>query len=466
MAGQLATSASYASVIHTSQNALNQKVAKVVCMTHSHSHGPLELSQQRLRKIRIFLTAVVAPLALATVLGMLLLWPSSGNSVVGSIDPYASGTSTASARVIGFDLDKCAPVGGIPEAPVPQAGENNRAFELGNLCAEILDGKSAGLVVLLQIPPEKFPIISEGDTLTVLRTETGDSGGVIHAYWDIQRTSPLWILLTLYLVMVVVVARLRGLAAIAGLTASILVLVYFVMPALMVGKPALLVTLCGVSAMLFASVYFAHGISIRTTTALLGTFGGMALTVVMALWQVQSVHLSGAASEEGRLIFGYLPEVSLQALLVCGIVIAALGALNDVTITQASTVWELHAANPQMSQMQIFAHAMRVGRDHIASTVYTLAFAYSGTALPALLLAMMIDRPLYEIAVTEEIAEEIVRTLIASIGLIISIPLTTLIAAVLVKVTQTRQDTAERNTPHSHGGLNEAPSEAGKILGA
>lgn len=419
-------------------------------MTHSHSHGPLELPQQKLQRIRIILTALVLPLATATIVGMLLLWPPSNNTVVGSITPFAPGTTTANARVTSLKIQDCQPVTDATNPPSasnskvnqPAANEtlaNNRAFEVGIACVEILDGQSTGLTVPIQIPPEKYPIIKPGDTLTILRTETAESPTPIHAYWDIARTNPLLILLGVYLLMVVAVARTRGLAAIAGLTASILVLVYFVMPALMVGKPALLVTLSGVSAMLFASVYFAHGVSIRTTTALLGTFGGMALTVVLALWQVQAVHLSGAASEEGRLIFGYLPGVSLQALLVCGIVIAALGALNDVTITQASTVWELHAANPQMTQWQVFSHAMRVGRDHIASTVYTLAFAYSGTALPALLLAMMIDRPLYQIAVTAEIAEEIVRTLIASIGLIVSIPLTTLIAAGLVKFTQQKR---------------------------
>ncbi|MCS4485034.1 YibE/F family protein [Gleimia sp. 6138-11-ORH1] len=414
-------------------------------MTHSHQHGAIDLPQQHLRRIRVILTALVVPLAVLTLIGMVWLWPSSENSPVGSIPPFSEGTTVTKAKVTSLDVDNCQldsagnPSTEQPTLPGYTTIPNSDRLVPSALCAQILEGPSNGLEVQLQVAPEKFSAISVGDTITVLRTETGGTQGVIHVFWDMERTSPLLILFGIYLILVVVVARLRGLAAIAGLTASILILVYFVMPALMEGKSALLVTLSGVSAMLFASVYFAHGISIRTTTALLGTFGGMALTVFLAFWQVDAVHLSGGSTEESRLIFGFLPEVSLQSLLICGIVIAALGALNDVTITQASTVWELHAANPLMGKTKLFSHAMRVGRDHIASTVYTLAFAYAGTALPALLLALMVNRPLLEIAVTAEIAEEIVRTLIASIGLIISIPLTTFIGALLVVFTQGHQ---------------------------
>lgn len=435
------------------KRAKKSKVAKVICMSHSHHFGALELPVYRLRRIRFWLTVLVVPVAVVTLLGMYMLWPSSENSPVRSLPAFAPGTTLTSGRVISLDSQTCpAALGALETDPnQPQVtgdGQpvNTSRLQQLSICVVIEGGESNGLEVALQVPPEKFASISVGDAVTVLRTDTGTTAGVIYAFWDVERTSPLLVLLVIYLILVVSVARLRGVAAIAGLSASILVLVYFVMPALMEGRPPLLVTLCGVSAMLFASVYFAHGVSIRTTTALLGTFGGMVLTVGLALWQVQATHLSGASSDESRLIFGFLPEVSLQSLLVCGIVIAALGALNDVTITQASTVWELHAANPFMSKTQLFARAMRVGRDHIASTVYTLAFAYSGTALPTLLLAMMIDRPIYQIAVTAEIAEEIVRTLLASIGLIASIPLTTLIGAILV--TLTSSPPSERNTPN------------------
>lgn len=424
-------------------------------MNHSHSHEPLLLPAKRVKRIRLWLVTLVAPLAVMTLLGIYALWPSSENSPVASIPAFADGTTLTRAHVTSLQPQDCPAAVGmrVDDPPQPKVAGYEQPYDTNRLqqaalCAVIEGGESNGLEVVLQIPPEKFAGISVGDSVTVLRTDTGGTAGVVFSFWDLERTTPLLVLLALYLILVIAVARVRGLAAIAGLVASILVLVYFVMPALMEGQPPLLVTLCGVSAMLFASVYFAHGISIRTTTALLGTFAGMGLTVVLALWQVQTTHLSGASTDEARMIFGFLPQVSLQALLVCGIVIAALGALNDVTITQASTVWELHTANPALSKRQLFAGAMRVGRDHIASTVYTLAFAYSGTALPMLLLAMMVDRPLYQVAVTAEIAEEIVRTLIASIGLIVSIPMTTLIGAILVTLASTATvSSAERNSP-------------------
>ena len=121
----------------------------------------------------------------------------------------------------------------------------------------------------------------------------------------------------------------------------------------------------------------------------------------------------------------------MSALLVCGMVLAGLGVLNDVTITQASAVWELHGANPTMGTWKLARVAMRIGRDHIASTVYTLAFAYAGSALPLIMVAALIDRSVWATILSGEIAEEVVRTLVSSIGLVLAIPATTLIAAFL-----------------------------------
>lgn len=132
-----------------------------------------------------------------------------------------------------------------------------------------------------------------------------------------------------------------------------------------------------------------------------------------------------------------LPALGLPSLFICGIVVAGLGALNDVTITQASAVWELDETDPQMPRRKLFSRAMRIGRDHIASTVYTLAFAYVGTALPTLILAMLSQRPFLELLTVSQIAEEIVRTLVASIGLVLAIPATTAVGTFLVKFVRT-----------------------------
>lgn len=432
--------------------------SNVEAMAHSHEHGPITLPRKRLWKIRIFLAAIVVPLALATIVGMWMLWPSDEASPVGTIPAVSEQSTQGKAEVTSLDPNDCVnPL----EAPAPEGDFVYESETPSTVCATVLTGENAGENVSIQTPPEVYASVSVGTVMKILQSTPLPDSPPVYFYWDIERSVPMIWLIGLYLVLVVLVARWRGAAAIAGLGASIIVLVYFIMPALMANKPALMTTLVGVSAMLFLSVYFAHGISIRTTTALLGTFGGIVLTVLLALWETRAVHLSGASSDDAQLIFGFLPDVNLSALLVCGIVIAGLGALNDVTITQASAVWELHAADPTMGRARLFARAMRIGRDHIASTVYTLAFAYAGGALPALLLALMVDRPAWDIVVSSQIAEEIVRTLIASIGLIVSIPLTTFVGTVLVVLTSTGDAAVLRGGAHTMNNQGEYSPDPG-----
>jgi len=202
-------------------------------------------------------------------------------------------------------------------------------------------------------------------------------------------------------------------------------------PALLAGtNPVVVVCVCAL-AMLILALYLAHGVSVRTTTALLGTVAGLVVTVILAQLSAIYAHLNGASSEDAIALTTSVPGINMSALLVCGMVLAGLGVLNDVTITQASAVWELHGANPTMGTWKLARVAMRIGRDHIASTVYTLAFAYAGSALPLIMVAALIDRSVWATILSGEIAEEVVRTLVSSIGLVLAIPATTLIAAFL-----------------------------------
>ena len=118
-------------------------------------------------------------------------------------------------------------------------------------------------------------------------------------------------------------------------------------------------------------------------------------------------------------------------------ILAGLGVLNDVTVTQASAVWELHAAKPHASRRELFGRGMRIGRDHIASTVYTIAFVYVGAALPTIILASLYDSSLEQTLTSSDIGEEIVRTLVGSIGLVLVVPLTTLIGVLIVSARST-----------------------------
>ncbi|WP_324651183.1 YibE/F family protein [Georgenia sp. H159] len=381
---------------------------------HVHDSGS-EIPPEQARRARIVLAALVVPLLLATLAGLLWLWPT-GQSPVGSQQLLADGMSIETAEIV--------------EVTGEQGAE---------VRAELLTGVGEGQVIPVQVPPEVLDNGADvGDRVRLLFSTSALGSGVPYIFWDFERTVPVAWLAVLYAVVVLLVARWRGLAAMAGLAASLAVVVVFVLPALMTGAPPLAVALVGGSAMMFFSVYLAHGLSIRTTTALLGTFIGLAVTTGLAMWGTRAANLTGATSDTSLMLQGTFPGLRLQDLLLCGIVIAGLGALNDVTITQASAVWELHAADSTMPRRRLWLGGMRIGRDHIASTVYTLAFAYVGTALPVLLMAASYDRAFVDTLMAGEIAEEVVRTLVSSVGLVLAIPATTAIAAALVRTSAGR----------------------------
>lgn len=383
----------------------------------AHEHTDLELAPAAARRTRRILGAVVLPLLAATIVGLVALWPR-GDTPVGSEENPVDGPGFTTAEV------------------------TEVTGEVGTEALALLhDGSER--IVPIQIPPEIMSAgIEPGDTIRVFFTTGAMGSGSPYVFVDFVRDVPMLLLTGLYVLVVVLVARIRGLMAIVGLLASLAVVALFLVPALMTGAPAMLTTLVGASAMMFFAVYLAHGVSIRTTTALLGTFIGLAVTVTLAWWSATAARLSGTGSDTALMLDAMLPGLGLRELLMCGIVIAGLGALNDVSITQASAVWELHAANPKASTRSVFARAMRIGRDHIASTVYTLAFAYVGTAMTTIMVVMLYDRSLTSTLTAGEIAEEVVRTLVSSIGLVLAIPATTFIGALLVRSSRRRGDPA------------------------
>ena len=394
-------------------------------MTHQHSDP--DLTPAAARRARRILLALVVPLLIVTIVGLILLWPR-GETLVGSQPNPVDGP--------GFTTAEITQVTG----------------EIGTeALARLHDGTDREVPV--QIPPEIVNAgIEPGDQIRVFFTTGAMGSGSPYVFVDFVRDVPLLLLTGLYVLVVVLVARIRGLMAIVGLLASLAVVVTFLVPALMSGAPALVTTLVGASAMMFFAVYLAHGISIRTTTALLGTFIGLAVTTLLSWWSTNAARLSGATSDTGIMLDTMVPGMGLRELLMCGIVIAGLGALNDVSITQASAVWELHAANPNASTRSVFARAMRIGRDHIASTVYTLAYAYVGTAMTTLMVVMLYDRSITSTLTAGEIAEEVVRTLVSSIGLVLAIPATTAIGAVLVRSARRREDPRGATRPDRPAG--------------
>lgn len=175
------------------------------------------------------------------------------------------------------------------------------------------------------------------------------------------------------------------------------VLAVFVLPALLGGESALPVAVVGSAAILFAVIYLAHGVSLRTSAALLGTLVSLGLSAGLAQLAVTITHITGLSEETNTVVATYAGQVSIVGLLLAGFVIGSLGVLNDVTVTQASTAFELAALDPSASRRRVYTGAMRVGRDHIASSVYTLVLAYAGSALPLLLLFSIAERSLRDV---------------------------------------------------------------------
>jgi uncharacterized membrane protein len=270
------------------------------------------------------------------------------------------------------------------------------------------------------------PDLEVGDR--VLLSVVSFEGEISYNYYDRDRGSLIGIVALVFGLIVVALGRMRGVAALAGLVLSLLVLVWFIVPAIIAGRDAVLVALVGGGAITLIALYLAHGFTPLTHVAAIGAFGALALTTALSWLVVSLAHFTGLVSDEAFYLLN-IPGFDLSGLLLAGIVLGAIGALDDVTVTQASAVWELRQANPGLEAGSLFEAGLRIGRDHIASTVNTLLLAYAGAALPLLILYSLSQLPLGIVASSEVVAVEIVRTLVGSMGLVAAVPITTWLAA-------------------------------------
>jgi uncharacterized membrane protein len=271
------------------------------------------------------------------------------------------------------------------------------------------------------------PDLVPGDSV-YLSVVYGEEGTESLNYHDRNRGLLLVVVAAGFGLAVVGLGRLRGLAALIGLAISVFVLIRFIVPSIIAGKDAVLVAVVGGGAIALVSLYLAHGYTPLTHVAAVGAFAALALTTGLSWLVVEAAELSGLASEESFYLLS-IPDFDLTGLVLAGIVLGAIGALDDVTVTQASAVWEVGKANPELSERALFESGLRIGRDHIASTVNTLLLAYAGAAMPLLILFSLSDLPLGVVASSEVVAVEIVRTLVGSIGLVAAVPITTWLAA-------------------------------------
>jgi len=212
---------------------------------------------------------------------------------------------------------------------------------------------------------------------------------------------------------------------------SVLIVVEFVIPALLEDKPPVAVALVGSFAVMLVTIALAHGLGPKSLAAMLGTGASLVATVLLALLFTNVAELTGFSSEEASLLQANDPTLSLTGLVLAGMVIGALGVLDDVTVSQASTVMALRSANPAQRARELYRGALSVGRDHVAATVNTLVLAYAGASLPVLLVFGIAGTEFADTINREAVAEQVIAMLVGSIGLILAVPVTTALAAAL-----------------------------------
>lgn len=399
---------------------------------HGHAHGASAVPVSR-RATRLTLMALV-PAALATLVGLIVLWPGAVATEPWSGPVHHDGV-VAAVRVV-----DCADVA---EPPV-QTPDQQGPPKCGDVAVRLADGK----LVTTSIPTGPgAPVVEAGDQVVVMETESGEQDGAVHYdILDHDRGNGLWALVLAFVLAVVAFGRWRGLSALAGLAFTFAVLLMFVIPAILEGSSPLLVAIVGSAAIMLVVLYLTHGVNAPTSMALLGTLAALALTGALSALSVSLLHLTGMASEESVYLTFVNADINMPGLLLAGILIGALGVLDDVTITQAYTVTELAHANPSLGFTGLFRAASRVGRAHITSVINTIVLAYAGASLPTLLLLTAGGAPWSEMLTSEFLAQEIVRSVVGTIGLITAVPITTALAALV-----NRGRPAERVEPAGRG---------------
>jgi uncharacterized membrane protein len=346
------------------------------------------------------ITWIAVGLGILTILGLIVLWP-------GPVEPPEGSGALQRGRIVHAHvvLTEIGPCGGVEPPPGVESVDCRR------VTFAIEEGPEAGSEVTIDFPDEiTTPDLQVGERV-LLERPRGKQEGAPYGFYDRIRTPPLFWLALVFAVLVVVLGRLRGVGALVGLIVSFFVVMRFVIPAILDGEDPVAVAAVGASAIAFVVIYLA------------------AIAIAIAEIWVPLAKLSGLGSEESFVLSAIGAQIDLSGLLLAGIVVGALGAIDDVTVTQVASVYELKEARPRTGPNELYRSAMRIGRDHIGSIVNTLILAYAGASLPLLILISLSNQATSQVVGTEAIASELIRTFAGSIGLILAMPITTWIAA-------------------------------------
>lgn len=355
-----------------------------------------------------------------TVIGLVTLWPTGDSAV----DRSVLGTQkTEPARVVGLTKVEC-------------HGPNQPSCD--TVTFRIRSGRDKGREGSFAAGQQTLGVgFSLGDVIRVYKlpipagVSIGGQKAASYAFADFERHRSLYLLAAIFGLLAVLVGRWRGLRAIVGLAISFVVVLKFVIPAVLDGGSPVGVALVGALTVMLVTIPLVHGLGAKSLAAVLGTALSLLVTGLLASLFTHVAHLSGVSSDETTFLHAAAHNVSLTGLLLAGMVIGALGVLNDSTVSQASTVMALRRANPELGFARLVREALDVGQDHIAATINTLVLAYVGASLPVLLIFSIGSTSFGNAINSEGVAEEIVATLVGSIGLILAVPITTVLAALL-----------------------------------
>ncbi|CAM3859062.1 YibE/F family protein [Nocardioides zeicaulis] len=392
---------------------------------HSHVPGDSSLGPAP-HRVRVVVALVVGPLVLATLVGLWVLWPTGDLEITTPGADVQRGTAKVEALV-----------------PCARDSDGCRAAEV-----ELLSGPGAPGTDRAILPyGPGAPQVEVGDRIIV--SYVGDSpDGERYAFQDFDRGPPLLTLTVLFAVGVLLLSRWRGIGSLVSLAATLVLIAVFTLPAIMAGSSPLLVAIVTASASMVVTLYLSHGFTVRTTVAMLGTLVSLVLIGGIGWVFTTVVRFTGQVDEGSQYIATIAAQVDLRGLLLAGLVIGALGVLDDVTVTQTWAVWELADVDPEATARGLFVRAMRIGRSHVASTVNTLVLAYVGATLPLMLVFSALQLP-FGIAVSQEVvAQEVVRGLVGGLGIIAAVPVTTAVAALVAGVLVRERGAAQRAPSH------------------
>jgi uncharacterized membrane protein len=368
-------------------------------------------------RIRRVLVLLIVPVLVATGIGLLVLRPHGHGPNLKAV--FNQSADLVKGHVVGVTTQTC--LGSPADSP--------------DRCQQVtvrLDGGAdKGHRVKLEMGGAAGSPALHLDDKVLLGADKTD-GKTTYYFADYNRDFPIALLFLLFVAASVVFGRWSGVRALAALVISLLVLVWFVIPSVLHGHSPIAVALVGSSFIMLAVLYVTGGLNTQSTVAVLGTLLSLALIAGLAWAFVIGSKLTGLADEDAVFLQAAGVSINLQGLLLGGIIIGSLGVLDDMTVTQVSAVWELRKANPRYDARSLYRAAERIGRDHIASTVNTLVLAYAGASLPLMIFFTQSNLQLRHILTSEVIAVEVVRTLVGSIGLIASVPITTALAAFVV----------------------------------